>query len=192
MNKRILTIVGIVFCCVAVLGHFGLGSNAAAQQGPSKELVARGGYLVTAGGCDDCHTPKNFGPQGPALDMSRRFSGAPSNSKIPPVPPGVATPTGWGAAASNDMTVWVGPWGISFAANLTPDKTAGMGNWTEAAFLKSMRTGKHKGTLRPILPPMPWQSIGKYNDEDLRAMFAYLQTVKPIANKVPDPIPPKP
>ena len=67
----------------------------------------------------------------------------------------------------------------------------GLGNWTEAAFVKSMRMGQHKGVLRDILPPMPWQYLGKLNDADLKAMFAYLQSIKPIANKVPDPIPPK-
>jgi hypothetical protein len=123
--------------------------------------------------------------------MTRRFAGAPADGKVPPIPAGVISPTGWGALGSNDMTTWAGPWGVSFAANLTPDKNTGMGSWTEAAFVNSMRNRKHKGVLRDILPPMPWQSMANLTDDDLKAVFAYLQTLKPIANKVPDPIPPK-
>jgi hypothetical protein len=53
-----------------------------------------------------------------------------------------------------------------------------------------MRTGKHLGTGRPILPPMPWYDIGKLTDDDLRAVFAYLRTLKPVQNPVPAPVPP--
>jgi hypothetical protein len=54
--------------------------------------------------------------------------------------------------------------------------------------MTAMREGKHMGTSRPILPPMPWQWIGQHTDEDLKAIFAYLKTVKPIRNQVPDPV----
>jgi mono/diheme cytochrome c family protein len=158
---------------------------------PSKDQIARGEYLIAAGTCSDCHTPKTFTPKGPVPDMSRSLSGAPADIKIPPIPAGVISPAGWGALGTNDMTAWAGPWGVSFAANLTPDKATGIGAWTEAAFVKSLRTGKHKGVLRDILPPMPWQGLAKLTDDDLKAMFAYLQSLKPIQNKVPDPIPPK-
>jgi mono/diheme cytochrome c family protein len=187
-NLFAFTVVALV--CLSILCFLSL-DNSVAMQGTSQSAVARGKYLLDAGGCDDCHTPKNFSQKGPAPDMSRRFSGTPADEKFPPVPAGAIGPNTWGVLGSNDMTAWAGPWGISFAANLTPDKTTGIGNWTEVAFIKSMRTGKHKGVLRDILPPMPWQSIGQLNDEDLRAMFAYLMSIKPIANKVPDPIPPK-
>jgi hypothetical protein len=157
----------------------------------SHEQIARGEYLATAGGCGDCHTPKLFTPKGPVPDMSRNLSGAPANIKIPPIPAGLISPTGWGALTTNDMTAWAGPWGVSFAANLTPDKETGLGSWTEAAFVNTMRTGKHKGVLRDILPPMPWQGLGKLTDDDLKTMFVYLQSLKPVRNRVPDPIPPK-
>jgi hypothetical protein len=108
------------------------------------------------------------------------------------VPAGVLTPTGWGALGSQDMTTWAGPWGVSFAANLTPDNKTGIGLMSEEMFIKSLRTGKHRGMLRDILPPMPWQNLAKVSDEDLKAMFAYLKSLPPVANRVPDPIPPKP
>ena len=88
-------------------------------------------------------------------------------------------------------TAWSGPWGVSFAANLTPDPETGI--WremTEEQFIQALRTGRHLGQGRPILPPMPWPLYGKKTDEDLKAIYAYLQTIPPIRNKVPDPLPP--
>ena len=57
-------------------------------------------------------------------------------------------------------------------------------------FVNAMRKGKHMGISRPILPPMPWQDIAAMSDADLKAMYAYLRTIPPIVNHVPDPIPP--
>ncbi len=99
-------------------------------------------------------------------------------------------PSQWGALTTNDMTAWAGPWGVSFASNLTPHPVSGIGNWTESMFVQSMRTGKYMGTSRDILPPMPWQSIGKLTDDDLKAIFAYLMSLPPIDNAVPAPLPP--
>ena len=87
-------------------------------------------------------------------------------------------------------TAWVGPWGVSFAANLTPDKSTGLGNWTEEVFIKTFWSGKQMGIGRNLLPPMPWQAVGQLKDKDLKSIFAYLKTIPPIKNKVPDPIPP--
>jgi len=157
----------------------------------SKEQVRRGEYLVNYGGCNDCHTPKTMTPQGPVADKSRLLSGHPADSQLPAVPPGVIGPTQWGAITNNDLTAWVGPWGTSFAANLTPDQDTGLGRWTADQFIKTMRTGKHFGAGRPVLPPMPWYDVAVLNDADLKAVFAYLQSLKPIRNAVPQPIPPK-
>lgn len=183
-----LLLCGFLITLFAVRVGTQAGQTAADKR---KTQLARGEYMVFPGGCHDCHTPKLFTAKGPVPDMSKSLSGAPANIKIPPLPPGLISPTGWGGVATNDMTAWAGPWGISFAANLTPDKATGLGSWTEAAFIKSLRTGKHKGVLRDILPPMPWQDLSKLNDEDLKAIFVYLQSLRPIQNKVPDPVPPK-
>jgi hypothetical protein len=151
--------------------------------------VARGRYLVTLGGCNDCHTPKLLKPTGPVPDSSRFLSGHPGDTKLPPVPPGVLGPDRWGALVNPGLTAWAGPWGVSFTANLTPDAT-GLGSWSAEQFIQTMRTGKHLGIGRPILPPMPWYDIGQLTDEDLRAIFAFLRTVKPVQNAVPAPLPP--
>jgi hypothetical protein len=126
---------------------------------------------------------------GPQPDEARLLSGHPANDNVPNIPAGVIGPNGWGALASSDFTAWAGPWGISYTFNLTPDNTTGIGAWTPDIFIKAMRTGKHMGAGRPILPPMPWNEIGKATDEDLRAVFSYLKSLKPITNQVPQPVP---
>ena len=85
----------------------------------------------------------------------------------------------------------MGPWGTSFAANITPDNATGIGGWTAEHFIKTMRTGKHLGIGRPLLPPMPWFDIAVLNDADLKAIYVYLKSMKPVQNAVPAPIPPK-
>ena len=161
----------------------------AAPAKPAESPVERGKYLVTVGLCDDCHSPKVFKETGPEPDMTRRLSGHPAADKVPPAPAGVLGPGKFGALGSPDFTAWVGPWGTSFTANLTPDKATGLGSWTVDMFVKAIRTGKHQGEGRPIMPPMPWPGIAQYKDEDLHAIFAYLQSLPPIQNAVPDPIP---
>ncbi|HKA37882.1 MAG TPA: diheme cytochrome c-553 [Thermoanaerobaculia bacterium] len=150
--------------------------------------VERGKYLVTIMSCNDCHTPFKMGPKGPEPDMSRMLSGHPEQMKLPP-PPKVDMP--WMGAYNATDTAFAGPWGVSYAANLTPDQNTGLGIWTEDMFLKAMKLGKHMGTSRDIAPPMPWNWVGKATDEDLKAIFAYLKSIPPIANHVPDYEPPK-
>jgi hypothetical protein len=123
---------------------------------------------------------------GPVPDMTRMLSGHPAEIKLPE--PGLK-PGPWFAATAG-MTAWAGPWGISYASNLTPDRNTGMGIWTEAMFINAMKTGKHMGSGRPILPPMPWQSVGALTDEDLKAIYTYLRTIPSVHNPVPEPASP--
>lgn len=162
--------------------------NVLAQDSSSGELVKRGEYLVTIGGCHDCHTPLVMGPNGPEPDMTRALSGHPEDMVIEAP---VATSEPWMAVASSTLTAWSGPWGVSFTANLTPDEETGiLREFTEEQFIQALRTGRHQGQGREILPPMPWRFIGQMTDDDLKAVFAYLRQIPPIKNKVPDPIPP--
>jgi mono/diheme cytochrome c family protein len=172
--------------CGAVAGCDANGSvQAAAVNAPTS--VERGKYLVQVVGCGDCHTPKKMGPNGPEPDLTRALSGHPEQEKMPAPTPGSQA---WPIAVAPDLTAWSGPWGESFAANLTPDQNTGLGIWTEDMFLKAIRTGKHMGTSRPILPPMPWADFAQMSDADLKAIYAYLRTIKPIVNHVPEPVPP--
>ena len=157
---------------------------------PAQPPAERGKYLVSMGGCNDCHTPKVFTSGLPEQDPARLLSGHPASEKLPAVPSGVIGPDKWGAIANNHFTAWAGPWGVSFTKNLTPDRETGLGSWTEEMFIKAIRTGKHQGEGRAILPPMPWPEYAKMTDDDLKAIFAYLQTLPPIKNPVPEPIPP--
>ena len=89
------------------------------------------------------------------------------------------------------VTAFIGPWGTSFAANLTPDES-GIGTWTLENFKKAVREGKYRGVenSRPLMPPMPWQAFSSLSDKDVEAMFEYLRTIKPVKNIVPAYIPP--
>src|SRR5262249_17093684 len=131
--------------------------------------VRRGEYLVKAVGCGDCHTPFKIGAQGPAPDLSRLLSGHPEDLKLPPAPP--PPPRPWAAAVAGRMTAWSGPWGVSFTANLTSDPETGLGKWTERNFIDTIRSGRHLGRGRQILPPMPVQAISNLTDDDLGAVF---------------------
>jgi len=128
--------------------------------------------------------------KGPALDTKRLLSGFPSTETVPAIPGGVIGPKAWGGLFNNGLTGWAGPWGLGFSSSLTPDKETGVGAWTKETFIKTFRTGKTPGG-RPILPPMPWESIGRLRDKDLNGMFAYLMSLPPIRNMVPAPVPPK-
>jgi mono/diheme cytochrome c family protein len=152
--------------------------------------IERGEYLAMVGGCGDCHSPKSFTDAGPVPDATKLLSGYPANVKLPEIPNGVIGPARWGAITTNDMTAWVGPWGVSFSYNLTPHSKTGIGNWSAELFIQSLRTGKFMGTSRDMLPPMPWQQLGKMSDDDLKAIFAYLMSLPAIDNPVPEPIPP--
>lgn len=152
------------------------------------EMVKRGEYLVSSIGCDDCHSPKRFGPNGPEIIPELRLSGYPAD-RPQQKPEMNALKQGWMLFAP-DLTSAVGPWGVSFSANLTPDET-GLGNWTEQNFLTAIRHGKSKGleNNRNLLPPMPWMEYKNLTDEDLKSVFAYLKTLPAVHNVVPAPKP---
>jgi len=165
----------------------GTPSGQAAAPADSASMVERGGYLVTLGGCNDCHTPWKMGAHGAEPDMALMLSGHPEAMKMPKAPDPGDSPWGWYGALTN--TAFSGPWGVSYAYNLTPDDT-GLGVLSEEMFIQAMRSGKHLGVGRPIMPPMPWPSYAKATDDDLRAMYAYLKSIPPIRNVVPEYEPP--
>jgi hypothetical protein len=157
-----------------------------APQDSKDEILKRGKYLVTVGGCNDCHTPKVMTDHGPQLDSAHMLSGHPMNEPLPPI----VKAEGW-ILFGMGLTSYVGPWGVSYSANLTPDET-GLGSWTFEQFKVAIQQGKSKGLAnnRMLLPPMPWEMFKHFNDEDLNAIFTYLQSIPPVKNVVPAPIPP--
>lgn len=153
---------------------------------PAGDAIERGRYLATILACGDCHTPFVMTPQGPAPDPTRLLSGHPESLVMPAAPPADGTPWIWHGAATN--TAFAGPWGVSFAPNITPHEVTGIGPWSEEIFVNAMRTGRHWGQSRPILPPMPWQAYSQMTDDDLKAVYAWLRTVTPIRNQAPEAI----
>jgi len=144
-------------------------------QAPAQDIVERGKYLVGITGCHDCHSPKL--PGGMKPDPERMLSGRPQTTKVPSKADGEVH-------ASEDLTAWTGGWGQSVASNLTPDPASGLGTrYNEAKFLQTMRTGKKPEGVQ-IMPPMPVDVYVNMKDDDLKAIFAYLRTIKPIRNAV--------
>jgi mono/diheme cytochrome c family protein len=169
----------LVFATVTLAAH---------AENNEADKLARGKYLVTIAGCNDCHTPWRDGPGGPEPDMSRMLSGHPESL---PISAPATTPSGpWEMVSSPTHTAHSGPWGVSFTANLTPDRETGLGKWTLATFTQAIRTGRHMGRGRQILPPMPIPMYKHFTDADLAAIFAYLQSIPPVKNRVPEPLPP--
>jgi hypothetical protein len=187
---------GLALLLLLLAGIAGVGcdarsAEASGKAGEGREArIERGKYLVNGIGCNDCHTPLKLGANGPEPDMTRMLSGHPEQYRIADAAPAPGGEWQHGFVGARTSTAFSGPWGVSFAANLTPDENTGLGIWTEDMFIKALRTGKHFGVSRPILPPMPWQHFAKLTDDDLKAIWAYLRSVPAITNHVPDPIPP--
>lgn len=153
-----------------------------------EEMIKRGEYLVSTSACHDCHSPKVMTPNGPEPDPKKLLSGYPGDAPLPEI--NKEALKNW-VLFNQHLTSAVGPWGVSFAANITSDET-GIGNWTEEQFLIALKKGKYKGLegSRSLLPPMPWPIYRNMSDEDIKAIFAYLKTTQPVRNIVPAPIAP--
>ena len=146
--------------------------------------IERGRLLVLGGACHDCHTPKKIGPNGPEADMSRTLSGHPESDVIK-APFKQVPGDKWTTHVNDHLTAWSGAWGVSFAANLTPDQNTGIGIWTEDMFVEAIKNGKHMAKGRQIRPPMPWMYYGQLPDNDLKAMFAFMRSLGPKGEMMP-------
>ncbi|MFO7670280.1 MAG: c-type cytochrome [Bacteroidales bacterium] len=153
------------------------------------ELIAKGNYLVNIIGCHDCHTPKIMTERGPMPDTLNSMAGHVDGDLSALVSKEALSD--W-VLFNGSLTAAVGPWGISYSANLTSD-ASGIGSWTEDQFIIAMRDGKYKGiqNSRDLLPPMPWQNFTQMKDDDLKAIFAYLKSTKPVRNVVPPAVSPE-
>lgn len=176
--------IGILFACTPKKNET---NNQRAELSQS-EKIEKGKQLVTVLGCNDCHSPKMMTAMGPVPDTLRLLSGHPADEQLAPFDKAVLKSY---VLFNMNNTAATGPWGTSFAANLTPDPS-GIGSWTEEQFMRAMKEGKWKGleNSRSLLPPMPWPSYSQMPDEDLKAIFAYLKSLKPVNNPVPMAIPP--
>ena len=166
---------------------------AAAEFGGFDSQVKWGESLVFNGGCNDCHTPKKMGPNGPENDMSLMLSGHPA--QMPPADFDAKEAAKKGLIVTSTFTAWTGPWGTTYAANLTSDAT-GIGEWKEEQFLKALHEKKWMGldNTRSLMPPMSMMPAVVMKDDELKAIFAYLKTTPPIKNIIPEAVllPPPP
>lgn len=177
---------GAALCALASCGGPSVTVKKEIEKSPEtiqKEREERGEYLVGIMGCHDCHSPKIMGPKGPEPDPNRILSGHPADVPLPAYDKAILKDY---VLFNMSNTAFIGPWGVSYAANLTPDES-GLGSWTEEQFIMALTKGKFKGTegSRNLLPPMPWQAYAAMSAEDAKSIFAYLKTVKPVKNIVP-------
>lgn len=151
----------------------------------NEELIKKGEHLVATLDCEICHSPKKMGPQGPEVIPEMRFGGHHNGTVLPPADEKM-TKSGWILFAP-DFTSFIGPWGQSYARNISSDST-GIGMWKLEQFKKVIREGKFNGLdgTRPLVPPMPWQAYRHLYDEDIEAIFAFLKSTPPVHNVVPD------
>ena len=185
MSKlKLLTLIGIVL----VSCNTTVQEERALWDIPPQELIKRGEYLIAVGGCHDCHSPKKMTQFGPIPDPDRLLSGHPADFPLGKIDKTVLND--WVLFGPHNTSA-VGPWGVSFAGNITSDPT-GIGNWSFDQFKVAMTKGKFKGieAARDLLPPMPWPNFQQMTDEDLFAIYSYLKTTSPIQNVPPAPIPP--
>ena len=182
-----LVAAAILLTAVLSTASLRAAAGGGAEQGTIAAQIARGEYLVEIMGCHDCHTPMKLGPNGPEQDRSRALSGHPENA---PEPKNADLPPGYLAMIGATFTSFKGPWGTSYTRNLTPDKETGLGDWTVEEFIATMKTGRERGKGRPVLPPMPVQNLKALSDTDIRALFAYLQSLPAIKNRTPQPVEP--
>lgn len=128
---------------------------------PSRDdIVDYGKYLVNASACSECHTMNIKGKKVEGMDFAGgRVFNFPGPKKI-------------------------------VSANITPDKETGIGYWTEEAFVNKFKTFEDKTKLQDYKSPkdyqsiMPWNMYAGMDTSDLKAIYAYLKTLKPINNKV--------
>jgi mono/diheme cytochrome c family protein len=72
-----------------------------------------------------------------------------------------------------------GPWGISVSANLTPDKSTGLGDWTDAEIERAIRSGIARDG-RKLSPPMPFAAYEHLSADDMAALVAYLRSLPAV------------
>jgi mono/diheme cytochrome c family protein len=161
LSDRLRRDVGLIRMALAIAvvapALLACAGGAAAQDAQIK----RGQYLVTLGGCNDCHTPGYFFGK---PDMARFLGGSEVGFEIP------------------GLGVFHGP-------NLTPDPDTGLGTWSLDQIADAITKGRRPDG-RELAPIMPWHAFAKLTAQDVRAIAAYLKSLPPVKNKVPGPFGP--
>lgn len=169
--KTFLKVVAIVLLVVVALAAIGvsyLSLRKPAQRPavaekfePTPERIARGKYLVRhVGACLDCHSERTLAyglPFKPESEGAKGFV--------------------WDRRSGFPGTL--------AAANLTPDRETGLGNWTDGEILRAIREGVDREG-NALFPIMPYTHLRHLSDEDGKAIVAYLRTLKPVRYARPE------
>jgi cytochrome c oxidase cbb3-type subunit 2 len=134
------------------------GFYAHQEEQDRKNPLERGRYLVTTMGCEFCHSPVR--EDGSIIEELRMAGGQ-----------------RWDLYPFDDV--------VSY--NLTSDKETGLGEWTDDQIKTFLTRGIRRNGTRMIPYPMPWPAFAHLKEDDLNAIVAYLRTLEPIHNKIPDP-----
>ena len=185
-NQKIFYLLPVLILILTVVTVKSLYAD---KQKDNTAKVEYGKLLTEEFGCVDCHSPKIMENDFLVNDPERLFSGHPEDNVLPQFPPEIIGPDKWRGLYTNSMTAWGGPWGISYSANLTPDKETGIGNLSEKNFVSILSLGIHSNMNRKLMQPMPWKEISTLSGKDLNAIYVYLRTLKPVKNKVPESVP---
>lgn len=138
-----------------------LAASASAAPIADSAQVARGKYLATMSGCNDCHTPGYF-------------FGNPDDTKF---------------LGGSDVGFEIPGLGVFVGRNITPDEETGIGKWTTKQIVTAIQTGQRPDG-RELAPIMPWHAFAQLTPEDAGAIAAFLQSIKPVKNAVPGPFKP--
>jgi len=122
----------------------------------AQDAVKRGEYLATIMDCGGCHTTGIF----------------------------LGKPDPKGYLAGSEVGFQIPGLGIFYPPNLTPDPETGLGKWSEADIVKALRTGVRPDG-RELAPAMPWRSYSKASEADMKALVAFLKSLKPVRHQVP-------
>src|SRR5260370_919588 len=142
----------------AAAASIALAATAVSAGATDRKAIERGKYLVSFGGCFDCHTPGYFFGK---PDMAHYLGGSDVGFEMP------------------GLGVFVGP-------NLTPDPDTGLGKWSEAQIVIALQTRKPPDR-RELAPSMPWRAFANLTKSDAHAIAAYLKTLNPVSHQVPGP-----
>jgi mono/diheme cytochrome c family protein len=153
-REKIMTNLNTLFLLAAFLLNAGVALA-------DEVAIERGRYLVTLGGCGDCHTPGYFLGQ---PDGARHLGGSDVGFEVPGL-------------------------GTFYGPNLTPDAETGLGEWSAAEIVTALRTGVRPDG-RILAPVMPWRGFAALTDEDADAVAAYLKSIPPVRNRVAGPFVP--
>ena len=159
-SSMFVVLIAVSACLLLAFALLGATPKRRTASARGPALAKRGEYLVTVTGCNDCHTPGTFYG---APDFHRMLSGS--------------------------EVGWIGPWGVVYARNLTPDAETGLGKWRASEIVSTIRTGLTPDG-RHLAPIMPWMDFAKLTDADANAIAAYLKSIPAVSHKVPDAVPP--